>query len=629
MHKRDKDVKQAFEDSVLGISLPQTSSYVRNGAYLAANPRYRLPSEFNPPTPPVMRDITPPVPNYAQSATPSTRYTDSPFSHVPTPSSASSYSPAVVATFKASPFAGHSSPPRSRPPGASQPSPRPGANRSGLPSVLPQKGIPRKSATAPPTSKDFENDRPSSRAIQRKENPRQPTASSQTKPPLQVPPELAHLNVEPPPRLNKALPPRRPSRDGTPTLTGLNAPSPVVQSDLPRLYTTYHKRTPSQETNNPTSPVGSRFGFSPKGSSKHPSPRIDSAVSPPPAARVFTRGPDPDAASSERPKLARRDSPAVGPAPGPSKSPHFGFFSRKPRSESPKPFEKPKRQPTKGPVAGTGHERYGRFGIRGRSGSTTSSTDFRSPSTDSSTSSFPRIPSQSRKSSITSKDGSDLDDFLRERLTPVVLRGSGSTVSNTTSSSDVAAPSAPTSNTSSFEAYRKPQLLPSSMSNYAGMPSLNRPKNDSRAPPDSGGDDTHAHRSTLAARRSLTRLSQSDGILHARMPSPIDTSRPAKDPSFDNYDPEGQTWPRAYHSVPSEKPSESREGLFLRPQQTDTGAKPSRKWNFFQRAQASPRPKGKEKTTAPQGAPSTANTTVAQSPYRGAAHYAMLDPVEP
>ncbi|KAK3676802.1 hypothetical protein LTR37_021537, partial [Vermiconidia calcicola] len=649
MHRRDKDVKQAFEDSVLGISLPQTSSYVRNGAYLAANPRYRLPSEFNPPTPPVMRDVTPPVPSYAQSATPSTRYTDSPFSHVPTPSSASSYSPAVVATSKASPFAGQSSPTRSSPPGANQPSDKLGPNRSGLPSVresstsssnstvrpftsttaVPRKGIPRKSATAPPTSKDFEIDRPSSRAIQTKENLRQPTASSRTKSPLQVPPELAHLNVDPPPRLNKALPPRRPSRDGTPTLTGLNAPSPVVQSDLPRLYTTYHKRTPSQETNNPTSPVVSRFGFSPKGSSKHPSPRIDSAVSPPPAARIFAREPTPEAASSGRPKLARRDSPAVGPAPSPSKSPHFGFFSRKPRSDSPQPFEKPKRQPTKGPVAGTGHERYGRFGIRGRSGSTTSSTDFRSPGTDSSTSSLPRRPSQRRKSSITSKDGSDLDDFLRERLTPVVLRGSGSTVSNTASSSDVPASNAPTSNTSSFEGHRKPHLLPSSMSNYAGMRSLRRPKNDPHAPSDSGEDDTPAHHSALAARRSLTRLSQSDGMSHARVPSPIDTSRPAKGPSFDSYDSKGLPWPRTDESVPSEKPSEGREGLFLRPQQIDNGAKPSRKWNFFQRAQASPRIKGKDKATAPHGAPPSANTTVTQSPYRGAAHYAMLDPVEP
>ncbi|OQO13845.1 hypothetical protein B0A51_18483, partial [Rachicladosporium sp. CCFEE 5018] len=58
-----------------------------------------------------------------------------------------------------------------------------------------------------------------------------------------VPPELAHLNVETPARNDrqKPLPPLRPSRDNTPSLTNVNCPSPVVQSDLPKVYATYHK----------------------------------------------------------------------------------------------------------------------------------------------------------------------------------------------------------------------------------------------------------------------------------------------------------------------------------------------------------------------------------------------------
>ena len=654
MHSREDDFKTAFEDSILGISLPHTASYMHNGAYVAANPKYRMPEDFYPTDQPVTRDITPPVPNYAQSATPSTHYTDSPFSHVPTPSSASSYSPAVVATSSSTPRLRQQSPTRSRPPltNTTKPSDKSDTNRLGLPPVresstsssnstvkppersgLPKKELPRKSATAPPLSssksveKPAPTQRPTSRGKLVKEKPRQ--SSSNGKPPPQVPPEFAHLAVDPPrkPSLNKALPPIRPSRDGTPTLIGVSNPSPVVQSDLPRLYTTYHKRTPSQETSPPNSPLKTRFGLSPKGSSRQQSPRIDSAVSPPPASRTFARGPTPDAMPSEGQRLTRKDSPAIGPVRSPSKSPRFGFFSRKPKTEGPKTTEKPKRQATKGPAAGTGHEGYGRFGIRGRSGSTTSTTGVRSPSTDSSTSSIPKRPSTGRKSSVTSKDGSELDDFLRERLNPVVLRGSGSTTSNGSSSFETPAPSAPeSSKTSSLEGYPKPQLLPSAMSSNAGLSPSKQPSHGVSVSAESSEDDVTARYPTLAARRSLTRLSQTEGKSPVRMPAPIDTSRLSRNLSLDSYGAEISTLPRSDSTVPPEDPFEGREGLWLRQQQVEPEVKPPRKWNFFQRAQASPRNKGKGKV---QNTAESTDSLAYQMPYRGVAHYAMLDPVEP
>ena len=652
IYRRPEDLTEEFEDSVLGISLPQSTSYVQNGAFVAANPKFRMPDDLQayPADQPVTRDITPPVPNYAQSATPSTRYTDSPFSHVPTPSSCSSYSPAVaIVTSGTTPRVRQQSPTRnSRPPVTNRPAERGDSTRLGLPPVresstsssnstvkpsLRAAAIqepPRKSATAPPASRTSETQRPASRGKLVKERPKHSTAVAKQES-VQIPPELAHLNVDQPSKLslNKALPPIRPSRDGTPTLTGMSDPSPVVQSDLPRLYTTYHKRTPSQETPPASSPLKTRFGLSPKGTSRHESPRIDSAVSPPPASRAFSRGPTPDQsaldARSQQP--ARKDSPAIGPVRSPSKSPRFGFFSRRPK-EITKPVEKPKRQPTKGPAAGTGHEGYGRFGIRGRSGSSTSNTGVRSPSSDSSASSLPtkRI-STGRKSSVTSKNGFDLDDFLRERLTPVVLRGSGSTFSNAASNSDAQAPSAPdSSKTSSIESYPRPRLLPSAMSGSVGQSPSKESLSSSRKPSDSSEDDVTARYPTLAARRSLTRLSQGDRKSPVRMPAPIDTGRPSQTSSIDSYEAESSAWPKRNSTVPREDGYEDREGLWLRSTQVEPEVKPSRRWNFFQRAQASPRAKGKARVGSPVDPRDHVNHA---SPYRGLAHYAMLDPVEP
>lgn len=654
MHTRNDEFNGAFESSDLGISMPSTTSYGQKGPVSGVDLNQRLAPSVYTGDQPVTRYITPPVHNYAQSATPSTRYTDSPWSHVPTPSTASSYSPAIHSSNStATPYLRYQSPTQNRPSIATRSNDKADASRLGLPPVResstsssnstlkpaerrpalpPKDDVPRNPERAQSITKAAETARPSSRGKLRKEKPRQPSTTSNAKPPVQIPPELAHLNVATPPKpsLNKALPPLRPTRDGTPTLNGMDAPSSVVQSDLPKLYTTYHKRTPSQETTSPMSPrFRTRFGLSPGKSSRDPSPRIDSAVSPPPASRTFTRDTAPVMSPPEGHRLARKDSPAVGSGPSPSKSPRFGLFSRKPKAEVPKTVEKPKRQASKGPAAGTGHEGYGRFGIRGRSGSSTSSNDFRSPSADSTTSSQKKRSSTGRKSSVVSKDGSDLDtEFLREHLSPVVVRGSGSTISNQESSPEMQAPSMPeSSNHSSLDSLTKPQLLPSALSNdQAGMSPQKRPYLSYRAPSDSSEDDVTARYPTLAARRSLTCLSQGEPKSLMRMPAPIDTSRPARNPSIDSYDAENSAWPRTDSSIPPDGPADGREGLWLRPQTAEPDVKPSRKWSFFQRAQASPRNKGKEKVTDAMEAPNPASY---QSPSRGVAHYAMLDPVEP
>ncbi|KXT04405.1 hypothetical protein AC578_3566 [Pseudocercospora eumusae] len=624
-----------FDDSVLGISLPSTFSFGQRHAEKDHAHDYYDHQ-------PLSREFTPPVPAYAQSATPSTRYTDSPFSHVPTPSSTSSYSPGIMATSAPGPRSQTmASPAKSYPPVSQRPY-IDKASKSGLAPVresstsssnstvkvgarqhVAKKASAPKSNIAPQVAKTSTlTKKPSRRKLTKEQLP-----TPASKRPVQAPPELAHLNVDPPKQklnLQKPLPPPRPSRDGTSDLADLSRPSPVVQSDLPRLYTTHHKRTPSQETPlSASSPRSkSRFGFSSRTPSRNESPRIDSAISPPPSARRLHRGPTPDTATRESAAPSRKDSPAVGPGPSPSKSPRFGIFSRKPKAEA-KVTEKPVRRPSKGPAAGTGHEGYGRFSGRGRNGSTGSSTGFRSPSADSTTSSAPRPSniSSSRKSSRGSKDAAELDDFLRERLEPKVLRGSGSTF-NTGSSSDFPGASLypASSKASSLENYPQPRLLPSAMQSSDSVSSSRRPVLARNHTSESSSDDFEFQQPTIAARRSLTRLSQTDSKSPVRMPAPINTGLPPSTTAYLDSNDVETAWPQTDSSMPPfEDPFRGKEGLWLRSLPQEPIAKQSRKWNFFQRS------KGKAKAVDPPDLLEMPQ----RSPQRAVAHYAMPESQDP
>ncbi|CAK3896539.1 nascent polypeptide-associated complex subunit alpha, muscle-specific form-like [Lecanosticta acicola] len=652
-HSRNGSSRDMFHDTVLGISLPSTTAYAESDFPLELS---RNAYERRYP-----KDLTPPVPTgYAPSATPSTRYTDSPFSLVPTPSSASSYSPAVVSTNSNAPPPRQSySPTRGRPPLSGRTSSKDDTPRLGLPLV-------RKSSTssststvraearlaqarrAPPakipevslTRKSTDANKPASRPAESRKTPVTPLNRDQ----VQVPPELAHLNVDmssrPKLAMQKSPPPTRPTREGTSTISDMSRPSPVVQSDLPPLYTTYHKRTPSQETPGSASSTSlkSRFGFSSRSSSRNESLRIDSAVSPPPAAGRFHRGPSPQVPSTGGAKLRRKDSPAVGSGPSPAKTSRFGIFSRKPKNEPresrepPKVLERPRRAPSKGPVAGTGHEIYGRFGARGRSGSVSSSGDFRSPSADSgssyATQSARPPPPTRRESSTGSQDGLMLDNFLEQRLNPIILRGSGSTAGNTASSSDLAGTSLQpaSSKISSLDRPSQPHLLPSAIQKPSKGSPVKRPALRRRSSADSSEGDVTARYLNLATRRSLTRLSSTDNKSPVRVPPPINTDIPVQKTVVDSYDTETSAWPQTDTSLPRTEESLNRECLWLRSPQSESTVRPPRRWNFFQRATSSPRSKGKEKVVENNEVP---EVVAHQSPYRGVAHYAMSSSVQP
>lgn len=618
MHGLTGFSREESDNTVLGITIPMTSNFGERQASIDSEGRDIYSSDAS-------RDLTPPVLNYASSATPSTRYSDSPFSPVPTPSSASSYSPSLVATSNST-----RSPIQTRPVPQKTVTPKENTSRLGL---FPVRESSRSTSSFRTTAR-VDQKLPYERQSTTRENinasvqansvrstfrnrltKANPNASTE-KQKVQMPPELAHLNIDNvQPDVLKPRAPARPSRSGTSTLAGMANQSSVVHSDLPHVYTTYHKRTPSQETPvSATSPTKSRFGFSSRTSSRTTSPRVDSAISPPPSARQFHRSQTPES-SGEGTGPRRKDSPAVSNHQSPAKSPRFGFLSRRARPEVPKLVEKPMRRASKGPVAGTGHEGYGRFGFRGRSGSNTSSTGVRSPSADSNSSGATTPAASKRKSSTGSKDSSDLDDFLKERLQPVILRGSGSTMSSDPMGVSLEPVS---SKSSSLDSHSQMQLLPSAMrnaSNNSAEQRLSRAWNMS----ESSEDDVIRRRPNLATRRSLTRLSSGENKSPVRVPPPINTNLLKKGPAIDSYDAEPTAWPRTDSSLPLSE--DGREGLWLKPLDVKPTSKP-RKWNFLHRAATSSPAKGKQKAVE---AAEDVGISIHSVHNRAVAHYAMSD----
>jgi hypothetical protein len=272
------------------------------------------------------------------------------------------------------------------------------------------------------------------------------------------------------------------------------------------------------------------------------------------------------------------DQPALPPPP--SKSPRFSFISRKSKPNSEKPVEKPKRDAVKGPVAGTGHEKYGRFAFRGRSNGTPNS--FSRSSSASSSASGAVKSGFGRKSSVASEDSYEMDKFLRDRLSPVVLRG-GNGIPFGTRTEIWAEKGEESSSSQSLENVPRPQLLPSAMARDHDEKSM-------RASPEHGD-----HFS-------------------------------GKQPALESQD------ATRHHNESAFQPAEShegKEGLWLRPltpkQQERPVPRLKHKWNFFQRAQSS-------QSGGDLFSPATArleNDNAPANEYQDALHLGILDAVEP
>lgn len=640
-----------YPNAVLGISMPPVpSSQYRDGTevvidldrYITTSPPFSV------------MDLPHPTPMYAQSSTSSTGYSPGPFSISSTPTSMSSASPGIVAptTTKITSRVRQPSPTRSRPPTTRKMTDdmTSSSDAQGLPSVRESssssvstlregeygRSRERSRVRAMPSHPQSPQDR--NPALYSPDYARQEVATSQDATP-QIHPEFAHLADTSPRKDVSTGRPKRPSRDNTPDMS-IDELSSIVQSNMSSLPSAHHRRQISLEkstlhkrqTSSTSKPLRvpltidtkPRFGF-PRGMNPTPSPSSASALSPL-TTRLPTSGFTPDITSDNEKFSKTRPSPTVE-----TKQSRFGFFSRKKTVEAnsvPAPKSKKDR---KGPAAGTGHEGYGRFAIRGRSGSMTSGSGNtsvdRSPSTDSA---IENTRPSSRKSSIGSKAGSDVDDFFADRLQPITLRGSGSSGSafnrnspNENHSRSVehatqeSKPMASSSGPRPSNEIPKPSLLPSPM--FEQGPSDFLSKRPSNADPKSPIEDQNRGLdSSNPAPRRVSRMS----FLGGKTAKVTITKPPAE--TTESSSSMGGKLSKQFTN-PEGSSSDGRNGRLPQSARAETDPKAQlkvpRKWGFLQRAKSPTRKESRTPETAGV-VPST------HPPRRTVAHYAMGDASE-
>ncbi|USP82342.1 hypothetical protein yc1106_09616 [Curvularia clavata] len=586
--------KDPFSETVLGISLPPSSTILASSeAHVEPynNPLYD--DEIGP------TDVLPlPAPQYALSATPSTRCSESPgpFSVSSTPTSMSSYSPAATLS-RASNRTRQASPLQSRPPVTRHKTPdETNSRHPHALSTVRESSTSSSSTSTVVTEGTKHKDKPSPSTLATlPQSPRTSdvVSSKNERPQPQAPPEFAHLANQSPISMPSTRRPSRPSRDGAPELSGLRGPSPIIQSNMP-YFPSHHKRSTSSESKIAmASTLRSKTTTPAKQPSRLPSPNPSSAL--PPPARSVSRGPTPDL-QLDRKTRRTSSGPAPTTAPSPSKTSRFGFFTRRTKTEPAVPTKSDGKLHRRGPAAGTGHEGYGRYAVRGRSGSSISSNSIgRSASAGTTTESLDKTPS-TRKSSMTSTTSGEMDDFFLNRLAPVVIRGTGSSTElsrspepmQSTSSLDVSIQQ--TARTNKIEGSmsiekNQPILLPSALPDtMRGVSPMKKMTMGLRRPSES---DDETRKSSLPGGSSSS----------SRMPGRI-----------------------RKNSI-SEAASEIKEGSWLKSSKKNKAekeiSKPSKRWNFFQRAHAGPRA---DTPAGPAVSPSNKTTTS-----RSVAHYALMD----
>jgi hypothetical protein len=579
--------------------------------------------------------------NSGYSASPSTRFSESPgpgpYSRDTTPTSMSSQSPGVVAPLRTAPRLRQQSPIHTRPPVTRRRMGSTSEDREvevldaqGLPSLresltssssnstvkggdkgdrkekeiekakkkkkrlspLPPSPPPRKSSQKFKKSPGSDEGSPSKPS----KSPARPVMNTSVTSPLSqssVKSPLSQRSVISPSSAVSA-PPRRPSRDGTPDLQAqLEEPIAIVQSNLTTIPFSSDKRSsasalPRSATQSPQVGGNGRPSMQSRLPSRSnapsPSQQIQREATPAPAGLGIIPDLRP-VASNQRPGL-RTPSPTIA-----TPKPRFGLFSRRAKTAplEAAATEKKEKPPRKGPMAGTGHEGYGRYALRGRS-STIGSRE--------------RSQSNASSDSLNSRTA---DPFLLERMSPVIIAGGGEILENYNSSFEltrtdsdqslpITRPSMESKGSGSQMSYRsninkeaaRTTLWPSALPRNA-MASGSSTSLASKGTfvSDSSDNDSYRPKRSLAARRSLLRLKSNDSD-ELNLPMPIripganeSSGMSSKDTSYAS---DGTS-----RSFLGKKTSPAPKKLMKRP-------KSPRKWNFFQRSQTS---KAQPDTTAP------------------------------
>ncbi|EER43143.1 conserved hypothetical protein [Histoplasma capsulatum H143] len=394
--------------------------------------------------------LPPPTPNFTSTSSPSTRYSESPgpwSSRTSTPTSMSSYSPGIIHPTKIGSRLRQPSPALSR-------SPLPRQSTAPVPSTIPlistkdgtppYPRTPRKAQTHPPitaikTEKDERQHGDKKKTSQPPRGPPPRKTATKFKPPKtkeddstqmsnknseirkekqSIEPDQRKVeNVSRLPAPASTFRPPRPSREGTSDLE--LKPSPVIQSNMASLKHSGHKRQASSDSTHDKFHRNFTINSSTESFQSKGSDRIHNRYAfPYPAGNQSSKIATVTKDSLPRANTVLRKDPKETKEPLEiSGTRRFGIFSRKGKSDTDIVGSGWKDKPSRrGPAAGTGHEGYQRYAQRGRR-SSISSANGRARSTS--------ATPPSRKGSFASQTESDLDDFLLDRLEPVIINGRG------------------------------------------------------------------------------------------------------------------------------------------------------------------------------------------------------------
>ena len=588
------------------------------------------------------------------SASPSTRYSESPgpgaYSRDTTPTSTSSQSPSVVAPLRMTPRLRQNSPVNSRPPLTRR---RAGSvPNEGEATSLDVHGLPslRESLTSSSSNSTVkENEKASGIAKEKKKKRLSPmppsppprkssqkfkkspseegdaSPSKASKTPVQpvmvlpastLPPKAS--NSRPTQPTPKNHPPTRPSREGTPNLEAqLEEARPIIQSNLAGIHFSQDKRqsgiaVPTAQSSNSQSDACPRPSLS----------KIPSRAQPPSPLQQQPPAPSglgiiPDLRPVANQTYQQRQiaaSPTPSPSPATTKY-RFGIFGRRTKTENEAVRAVQKETALrKGPAAGTGHEGYGRYAHRGRSGSAGGGRD-RSYSAASS--------SQESVSSTRTHD-----PFLLERMSPVVIAGGGEIIqygntsveltrSESSQSLPITRPSLESKTSMSQTSVRsnlnkevsRTTLWPSAMPRSATNDSSISLTSKGAYASESSDNENFLMKPSLAVRRSMNRL-QSAAQEPLRLPKSIkvlDDGSPA-------------TSSQAASLKSDDQNVGSRQGLGIGTKKLSKRSRSPRKWNFFQRSQPTASPKPEAEAILP--------VVVARAPTKPVPYYAMMDSSE-
>lgn len=458
-------------------------------------------------------------------------------------------------------------------------------------------------------------------------------------------------------RLPSKTPPPRPSREGTPRLEDVGVTSPVIRSNLSRLETTGHKRReswgrpipatlneqqklPTAQSSHTASVAKSSAKLSK--SSRLPSPDV-AAVAQSKTWPVESARPGAATQVESRGRAANRGRESSPVSSRATKS-RFGLFSRRASPSKGRDVDNLEKNSKKGPAAGTGHEGYGKYARRGRSGSTSTSVSRGRSTSSNATSSSNTRTSNSRKNSMIAREGPEMDDFLRERLSPVIISGgrissdrnSGAELYRTTSGASTASIAASDDSSLGRRQSSLPQptsrfptmVVNSTVSSRRSSRSLRQGPNIVKSTSNSDTDDYSSLKGhTLAARRSSHRSQiRKEGDV-SKVPKAVDTRAVAPSPAMSSQDTLHSATLKTSGSMQlADDISEGREGNWLKTKRNEKPAKSPSKWNFLQRANGAHKKSSGRRPSQDQERPEEVAVAVTRFPEaRSVAHYAMID----